>query len=77
MSDFNRRGFMAALSGLAASFCAGGMPEDAIATAGEDFFARMDDEVSSCSCAGPCCVGFSSTSNTRGNCPDFKFGVDK
>jgi hypothetical protein len=53
---------MAALSGLVASFYAGGMPEDAIVVAGEDFFAEMEEESStslsssgspssSCSCS--------------------------
>jgi hypothetical protein len=65
MSDFNRREFMAALSGLVASFYAGGMPEDAIVVAGEDFFAEMEEESSSsesstsiahtCTCMGPSC----------------------
>jgi hypothetical protein len=56
MTDFNRRGFMATLSGLVASFYAGGMPEDAIVTAGEDFFAEMEEESSSSSHISSHCV---------------------
>lgn len=47
--ECGRRSFMAALSGLVASFYAGGMPEDAIVCAGEEFFEELGDEESSVS----------------------------